>query len=421
MVGRHWKAMWEDGQAGIYKLASSSSTQVKRKHELMDSDGMQLVDGLIDKTLEYARKSVLGDQQKTAGIVNTPKMLRTAALKNVLDDLDGLETEAGLAADDDGRKSAVAPAQAMCRSHVPTPARNNPDEMATSATHGRMSAESIFEALKPCVPQAGGKPDAKQRPKAKAKPSSANKRAAADETPGETETKRSKLVVSLEPPKPSGSGTSKSAVTGVTDAISEADKQWLATHKDNLLDVMKVILADDSDGSEQQIKKTLAECGGKATKLLTGVRARKRSLKRRTAENGEVALNDATEIEDVLVAFTEFVKLLQRPAATSCRNIGDLCYSKVGPLEEQGAKFSPSIYTQIARLMWSDDLKWKRWASMSDVTYKFIERSCPHMDSLQFMVQNMNVSLQKLLKSVMVDEAGRLEIHVAKPQFDFVV
>lgn len=64
MVGRHWKAMWEDGQAGIYKLASSSSTQVKRKHELMDSDGMQLVDGLIDKTLEYARKSVLGTSRK---------------------------------------------------------------------------------------------------------------------------------------------------------------------------------------------------------------------------------------------------------------------------------------------------------------------------------------------------------------------
>lgn len=383
--------MWEDGVAGIYKLATSSNMQVKRKHELVDSDATQLVEGLVEKTLDHARKSVLS--QTHTRVVNTPKMLsRAAALKSVMDDMDGIESEIG-GGGDDGSKSVATGVLPS----VPAPVRGNGNGGDEFRVPGRMTTESLFQSLKPAVPQPEAKIKAKPKGKAKA---TANKRGS--DTPVEEQPKRPRLIVSMEPQKTGAAKVTPATTAGVAEALVEADRQWFISNQETMRKVMQVFPSGSDDSA---IKKGLTEACSNASKLLTSIRARKRSLKRRTQENGEAALTDAQGLEEILSAFLEFIKLVQKPTSTSCGNIGDLCYSKMIPLQDQNAKFAPSIFKVVAKLMWLDDLKWKRWQSMSDVTFKFLQRNCPEMDCAQFMLQNMNVNLQKLLKAIPVEKA----------------
>lgn len=120
-------------------------------------------------------------------------------------------------------------------------------------------------------------------------------------------------------------------------------------------------------------------------------------------------MNDATEIEEQLQLLIDFVKLMQKPCSTSHGNVGDLCYAKIDMLVDHGGNFSPSVFKMVTRMMWLDDLKWKRWEEMQEVTFKFIQRSCSGMDCVAFMVQCMNVNLQKLLKAIPLEQATRLQ------------
>lgn len=62
---------------------------VKRTHELMSSDDPQLSEGVIDKALESARKTVL-DGARHAHVTNAPKRFcRASALKGLMDGIDG--------------------------------------------------------------------------------------------------------------------------------------------------------------------------------------------------------------------------------------------------------------------------------------------------------------------------------------------
>ena len=72
--------MWEDGMAGIYKLATSSNMQVKRKHELVDSDATQLVEGLVEKTLTTQESQCLA--RPTLGLSTRPRCFREPQLSN---------------------------------------------------------------------------------------------------------------------------------------------------------------------------------------------------------------------------------------------------------------------------------------------------------------------------------------------------
>ena len=83
VCGRHWSQMWDDGQHGIYRLEAKSTTTVKRKHELIDNDALQLVDGLVDKTYEHAKRAVLSDQ--TRRVTNTPSMSALSNISKLLD------------------------------------------------------------------------------------------------------------------------------------------------------------------------------------------------------------------------------------------------------------------------------------------------------------------------------------------------
>lgn len=261
VAGKQWHTMWEDGQSGIYKLNAASSVQVKRKHELLDSDSMQLVDGLEEKTLSFARQSVFNDRPAIAKITNTPKMLsRTSALSGVLDDVDCLESECG---DDDGQRSVnlvsvptLSRSLSLCNASsvglsVPKPPDANQEEDALKTVSGRQSTESLLNSFKPVQPQADAKAKAKAA-KAKPKSKQASKRPPQESDPQPADdSKRPRLITSMEPPKlPHGKGAASAsslAVTGVTDAINAADKKWYDETQQAMSKVMCVFPAEESD------------------------------------------------------------------------------------------------------------------------------------------------------------------------------
>lgn len=393
--------MWEDGQDGIYRLNSSQSTSVKRTHELMNSDDAQLVDGLLEKTHDHCRKTMLDNHR---GKVNQPKFLKAgasaaSALTNLMTDIDDAA-------------SVAAPTEASC-SGAPPKRFTDLSRACNDASEGvdqpnESEPRSMFESLKgTCKAFAPVTEPKKGKAKAKAKvipsgPSNvaaagANKRAGGDQP--DAPTKKPRLVESMQPPDAPRGGAKSSSLA---EAVAEADKKWLVSAKTEMTAVMIV-----DPPEESKMKAHLNDISKKSTKLLTSIRYRKRQLRRRTPESQMGPMADACGLEEQLVVFHDLLKLMQKEASDDGNAAGDACYVKCTALIDHGAQFGPGAIKHIARLMWKDDLRWKRWKSMHDVTYKFVKRTCPEeMDTKAFTAQAMNVTLQKLLKDIPAEQVG---------------
>ena len=197
----------------------------------------------------------------------------------------------------------------------------------------------------------------------------------------------------------------------VQEVVTEADRTWLSTVMDKFLLVSHV--APEGAAEDAAFRARLTEASRDAGKLLTAVRARKRSVRRRTSDTATQALADAEEVETKCNLLCDFLRLLLRPSTSAdAGNTGDIAYSKLVPLMDVGARFSPPVFRQVAKMMWADDLRWKRWDSMFTVTYKFLSRVVDHDsaggENAAFMTQNMNVIFQKLVKATPVEDAACL-------------
>ena len=400
---------------------------VKRTHELMSSDDPQLSEGVIDKALESARKTVL-DGARHAHVTNAPKRFcRASALKGLMDGIDGgigeESTDAGSVANGGGGVLATvaaiqhtptsklhvfaAAAEASSHATLPAPMDISQQRQTGGDDDGEFGAGSLLQSLqciKPCIPAPKG--EAKPKSKTKATKSRTKGETTKPQTPAPAEAAQS-LVESMKPSttpaKPSTQTTTEKKISSsAADAVAEADKSWVANFEPTCKACLRLC-----PESEEEYKTALHDVKKEIDTNLKVVRARKRSVKRRTGDTAESAIEDANDFEQKLTLMSELVKLLSKPMSSDCGNAGDECYSKVIPLCDAGAEFSDIVYKMIAKLMWNDDLKWKRWSSMTDTTYKFLKRCCPDMDKHDldlFFVQNSNVCLQKLIKGVPLEQ-----------------
>lgn len=197
--------------------------------------------------------------------------------------------------------------------------------------------------------------------------------------------------------------------SSVADNISASDKAWFES---NLLKVKEALTFTPEDEGDSKFKAALTEKSREVTKLLSVVRTRKRSVRRRTNGSAAEAIANADDLEAKLSLMSDLLRLLQRPLTSDC--VGDELYSKINPLRDSYGTFSTAVYKAIARHMFQADLSWKRWESMRHTTFVFLERVCSDsgLDCGSFMVQNMNLSLQKLLKGIAVDKVTKLQRHL---------
>ena len=385
---------------------------VDKTHELARSDDPQLVEGLLDKTVEHARKTVL-DSQRTACITNQPlRFNRASALKGLLMDVplddDGESTVAGSTAEgpSSSRLNNVAaltptpspaPLRSSCAARMEEEAARDASDGQTHGT-GLLGVLSSIRAQAPKAPDAAGKKKAQPKPKkgAKNQDKHGNKENEDEENPKK---RKASLVESMKPPEISKAAANQAKASGcsVADCLSEAGKEWYESMLANVVKLLKV-----HPGSDEEARSLFNEAQRESLRLLKIVRARGRSVKRRTAENRGDAPANAAELENTLDLLNSLMKLLLKPSSGECGNIGDESYCKICKLEELGGDFGIEVYKVVARHMFTDDLRWKRWDSMTEVTYKFVKRALPDgVDS--FVTQNLNVCLQKLLKAVPLD------------------
>ena len=80
VAGHQWSMMFDDGQRGVYKYENDNKVAVKRTRSLISSEDPALVDGLVDKVYEHARKSVL---QPQSAVVNKPCLPSGRALMSL--------------------------------------------------------------------------------------------------------------------------------------------------------------------------------------------------------------------------------------------------------------------------------------------------------------------------------------------------
>ena len=185
---------------------------VDKTHELARSDDPQLVEGLLDKTVEHARKTVL-DSQRTACITNQPlRFNRASALKGLLMDVplddDGESTVAGSTAEgpSSSRLNNVAaltptpspaPLRSSCAARMEEEAARDASDGQTHGT-GLLGVLSSIRAQAPKAPDAAGKKKAQPKPKkgAKNQDKHGNKENEDEENPKK---RKASLVESMKP------------------------------------------------------------------------------------------------------------------------------------------------------------------------------------------------------------------------------
>lgn len=165
----------------MFLFVAAFKVGVKKTHELANSTDTHLVDGLIDRTIDHARKAVL-DVSKTAHIVNLPQKMSRAAALMLADQLaDDLE-EAGT----DAATMVGATPMPPSRTQVPTPQQqpeqSRPTPMVETLGQGP-GFQDVLASLRPTAP----KPEAKAKTKAKGKRPNSNQEAGPDQNPPSTD------------------------------------------------------------------------------------------------------------------------------------------------------------------------------------------------------------------------------------------
>ena len=107
----------------------------------------------------------------------------------------------------------------------------------------------------------------------------------------------------MEPPSDVKLSKAAASTTSMLDAVSAADERWYETTKEQIFAILHTEIAD---GNDSEIRSQLSELSKNAVKTLTSVKARKRSIKRRTHANAEEGVKQADELEDLLMLLSDF-------------------------------------------------------------------------------------------------------------------
>jgi hypothetical protein len=389
---------WEDGMTGVWRLDSKSSKTVQKRHELMDTANTPaLTDNLMDKTEKQAIDFMLNQDKRV--VRNEASLKRASMLLGICDGLDQDDCPSGPAASRPLSRSLPA-AQPLLQ--VPTPASSKAPSVSVDlgeeaeSTRGLtpLTGLSFLKARAASAQPAAAEP--KSRAKAKPKAKGKNQKIEDCSEANEPANKRRRTQV-LEPKgNKTGSGCQSSSMT---QRMADDDEQW----KNDNMDEVKRLMNFNPPGPDGEFRAHCTERVREVTAALTAVRTRKRMLKRRAAENREPALKEATDIEELLQSFSQFCKNISKssdPADATC--------ATSEALVSQGAVLGKEIYVRIAKTRWMEDMQYLRWGSMLTSSLEWIQSRTSKAAAFnvhEFLGQQMNVILQKLVKAIPADKA----------------
>ena len=242
------------------------------------------------------------------------------------------------------------------------------------------------------------KPEAKGKAKAKA----ATKPKAAADPAEEPDRKRRKKNSSCVETVDINAGKSASNANAVAARMKEDDERWQQENNVKMVDLMKI----DPRANDNEFKSDVAERAREVTTLLGAVRGRKRTLRRRSEDNQQPAMTQAEELEDTLNSFSNFLKNLSEGAA--CPSASDELCATYELLSKHGAVFGVQIHIRVAKQRWLEDMTYKRWASMLSSTVDWLTSQSSSIEMEKLLSQQMNVILQKLLKSIPLEKVAWL-------------
>ena len=391
---------------GVWRLDSKSSKSVKKSHELMDSAKTPaLTENLMEKTEKQAIDIMLNQDKRI--VRNEASLKRASLLLGICDDLDEGDCP-----------SVPAPSRPLNRSlpaaqpllQVPTPASSHAaaaslargsaerEEAESTKGFGALTGLSFLKAQVASAQPAA--PEPKPRAKGKAKAKSKNQKAEDGNEPNEPASKRRKTQL-LEPKKntKSGNGSGNQTANSLTQRMQEDDDEWKA----DAMEKVKKHMNFNPPGADGEFRAQCTERAREVNTALTAVRARMRMLRRRALENREPAYTQATEVEDLLTTFSQFCKNIAKnsdPADAIC--------ATSEALVSQGAVFGKEIYIRIAKTRWMEDMQYLRWGSMLTSSLEWVRSrtsTAASFNMAEFLDQQMNVILQKLVKAIPADKA----------------
>ena len=397
---------WEDGQNGIFKLESSSVKQVCKTHLLVDStDGApSLVEDLLEKTEKRAIDMIQRDRRN----VTTDASYQRASL--LLGICSGLDETA------EPPSSSVAPSEvraplvayptgvpAITSGQQAPVAKADEDTESTKDMFGGLSSWSFLQ--RSCVAQSKAeakpsKPEAKGKAKAKATAKKSQAGGDPHEIPDSKRRRKNSSCVETVDINP---GKSASNANAVAARMKEDDERWLEENNVKMVDLMKF----DPRANDTEFKADVAERAREVTSLLGVVRGRKRTLRRRSEDNQQPAMTQAEEVEDKLNAFSNFLKNLSKGAA--CPSASDELCATYELLSKQGGVFGVQIHIRVGKQRWLEDMTYKRWAAMLSSSLDWLTDHSSSIDMEKLLIQQMNLILQKLLKSIPLDKVAWLE------------
>ena len=400
MSGRQWLMAWEDGQRGVFRVDSTQEVKVSKTHELMDSDDPALVDNLMSDMQQHYVGELCGANTK---VFNDPNMTRASQLLGIGD----------LLCDEDDRPVAT-PAKAPLAS---SSSRPMPQPAAPSVAGGvapmdvddSTSSADLLDLLRPQQPRNHVKTKAKGASKAKPKPVAKVKAKALPPVPRFSESSGRSDEQPQPGPPAKRPRTSQIEVmdpsTEVPGAESEqqspADQAW---HDDYMQSLTMALNFCPRDG-DQDFKSDVAERVKTVNNLLTKVRARARSIKRRTGDNRDAAVKDADHLETTTAFYASFLRNMQKSTSTALPcGFGDDCYSQFNQLVGQNAIFGVEVVKRVSRALVLDDIRYQRWPKLLDTTWPLIKQNTPPAESDAFFAQQVSVALQKLLRGIAIEK-----------------
>ena len=411
VAGHAWMMGWEDGMKGIYKVEDSSYINITKNVEALSSDEPALCDNLVADTQNHYLKQLLNPQQRAFTDPNAARAASLLCLGGFTEESEtsssSMATPASKAIAPGTSASAELPATAMITYNAP-----DIDDCSIS---------SIMDMIRPqpceVIPIPKAKPSAKKkRSSAKALPQVPE----FDACMGLGRDVKIEEVAHVEEPQPKNprrGGTSpkpkpKSTIEVVEPVLSsnmaahmsEGDKTWFSSTKASLMECCVF----EPREPDNEFKADIIEHQKKVQGVLGTVTKRKRTLKRRTPENAEAALEQATEIEDVASTLLALLKSLGNVMKGNPGS-GDECSIKINALEGMDSltfKFGAEIFKKIARQMLFDVIKMQQWHTIHSSVLPMLSEHIGDDVTKAFLAQQMNVLLQKLLKGISIDKAG---------------
>ena len=379
---------------GVYRQNAASSVAVGKFHEVMNNDEPALVDNLLEDTHQhYAKKLMSGP---SALPTSQPSMSRASQLLGI----------GALLGDDSDDEGTAPPAKVpKC---LPSPADPAP-HMAANADAVPDEGRSLLEQIRPQQPAA---PVPKAKGKAKAKGAPKGKAAAAKSASSGSFGKIRPPVPAFSENVPKGDGVKEDqppvkklrvspiesmdpSHTGSMAAhMQEADKQWQENTKTEFADLLNF----NPREPENEFKADVAELQKRLGSLLSAVRAKMRSGKRRSEENQATLMSHGTVMVDNCTYLGDFLKALTK--GDGVPGSGDSLHSQFQSFVEQKAIFGVEVVKRVAKRLLFDDICCQRWVKITKTTWPFIHGNMPPADRENFFFQQITVQLQKLLKGI---------------------